>query len=304
MLKPIFSSSFALSQYSVFSKTVSAGSLKDISLALSQKTKNEDAVKLSLSGKAGKASDSAEAQPKKNEGFIVQALKQVADITKRIADLKGNLDNSTLNEQQREATLKEIGSLSNQYSSVVNSDQYQQFLKIVDQVNQGIQSGVDPDKYYQSLKSQAGFLGDDLLGLIQHGSNYNLGILSNSLSTIGTADLSNVINDSAPLDIVSKAVSSALSALKGPQVSDAAVAEAPQQIKKTLPNEITGQTTSFVGSDGLALTLKSYSAQDLISAALNGVDLGPISVLTLTLNPKSDDKNNTLIADSNPDSAK
>ncbi len=291
MYKVTANNSFGRAQYSVFAQKSRQGLGRELTIEMNLKGREDDAVKVSLSKNAKEAASAADAalQPKQ-EGYIVGALKQIAGVSKRISDLKKTLETGALTDAQRQATETEITNLSTEYSSIVGSDQYHELLRIVDAVNQGIQSGQDPRKFYKTLASQRGLLGDDILGLIQHGTSFNLGVISGSLSTLGSADLSNVLNDGSVLGTISSAVNTAWNALSGPDVQTTQTAPVAAEVIKTLPNEINPQVTSFVGPDDVTLSLRSFSTDDLLTAALNGLDIGPVSVLTLTTKPDKDSK--------------
>ena len=69
-------------------------------------------------------------------------------------------------------------------------------------------------------------------------------------------------------------------ALKTEKTSSVAPLSTAMQVAPLQPLE-----AIFAGAGEVALALRTYAPADMIKAAMTGVDLGPVSLLTLVSNP-------------------
>ncbi|MBX7137978.1 MAG: hypothetical protein K1X83_08345, partial [Oligoflexia bacterium] len=255
---------------------------------------DDDAVITSLKKTSRKDNQALVAQAEKSSdpqssGQVFSLLKRLSEITSQLKDLKKELGTGTLIGDAKKALEDEIKNLSTEFSSITSSDDYKQLLEISQGITGALASGTSTTALAKSLKRYRGLLGDNILGLAQSGDLYRLGQFSGSLNGMATLDLSNVLTDDSVLENASSFLRTALKSLSGAEYQEttAQTESAQAQIKTVEAPE--QQDLIFQGAGKIALTLRSYPPEELLKAAMNGLDIEAAGELILTI-PKEKDE--------------
>ena len=262
---------------------------------LSSVAQNQDAVEVSLSRSKNKtsadAADQTNASVKPSQpGLMQQMLLSISTLAEQMKIFQQKLNEGALSADQQAAYRRELSTLAQEYERVIGSAAYKRISEITQQVQQSLQSGSSTDAVYSSLNLQRGILGDGFLSVVQRGDLYELGVLGEGLSKISSVDAKSLTDDAALLEDVTRAVRAAAGVLTGLVDDEEETAGAPVPVIQSPYHPIQVRQMIFAGDQQAALSLRTYSPEDMIRLAAAGVEVLSVSELTLIPNPLSEGK--------------
>lgn len=255
---------------------------------------DEEATKSLLSRRSKKMSDKAEAakelekDPNKvGKSSLVSMLSELSNVTERMKELSKKLASQALSPEQTQAIRDEISGLQAQYSQAVQSDLYKKITEIAKQVSSNLANGGTTSASLSALKQYRSILGPEFLGIVQRGDLNRLSTLQRSLLDISETNPS--VGDLSALNKISAAIKSAAQALDGMTYQEEEKEITSTEVIPTVTELPSPTEMIFEGPGDIALSLKSFSSDDLFKMAAAHADLDSLNVLTLVIPPKDEE---------------
>jgi len=265
----------------------------------SSSTDGDEAVKVALTGSSrakaagAEAASANSAQAVRRGGLLGELLTSLSSVTGQIAKLQDQAAASGLSKDQAEAYANEIKGLTSEYGRIVQSDSFKKITDIAQQAQENLKNG-NGSGFYSALSSERGLLGDNFLSIIQNGDWLKATTLSQSFSKIGSVDTSSLGSDKYLVNDILKTIHTATDTLNSVAASSTSTTTLEIPTIQNPGHAIQASQLTFAGADDIAISLRTYSPQDMIQLAAAHVDINPISVLMLVSNPLKDDKTGAL----------
>lgn len=243
---------------------------------------NSDAVKISLSGERGEASQAASLQASNavGSGVLPGALQELGRISDRIGALSADLASENITADRKSALEAERTALGTQYQSIINSSTFQSAVALAKDVRDTLNSGVDPNALARSLNGSRALLGDSYLNVINGGYYSNLQTIGSSLDTLLIGDPLTSPEQASTLSSAAKGALAALS-VNAPQQSAPATESVSSSLAVLVLPKL--QELQFQSGGGVTVGLRGYSGADIITAAAAGLADGGAPQLILTM---------------------
>lgn len=278
-----------------FGGSLSLGSNGGLGSAL-KINQSDESVKIDLEGKVEKLSEiDTDDRGIRIGGFMAGALSEIVRLSKRINDLKDNLNSSIGTEEEFAAKQEELIGLANEIERITTSDPFKDALNAAQSVASSMQYGAVSRR---SLGGVSALLGDEFLRLVAGGRAGTVSQITRGLEKFSGVSANSLLNDDSTANSLISLGSSLLNSLNN------APTEKEAEIKEEAAEEVvyidppTLSESSFATAGGIALSFKSYQGKDLIRAIASGHATDPDLLFQLSIKaPDEKDKNDKIKED-------